>query len=84
MRKLMMKMSMSIDGFVGGPNGEADWIFKSSDEMSRAWVVELGWTAGLIIKNRDCSSLSATNLCSVFIIATVANSWSCKLCKFIR
>jgi dihydrofolate reductase len=47
-----MKMSISIDGFVGGPNGEADWIFKSSDETSRAWVVEHMRDAGLIIIGR--------------------------------
>src|SRR6476646_11867243 len=52
MRKLIMKMSMSIDGFVGGPNGENDWIFKSSDEASRAWVVEQSWAADLIIMGR--------------------------------
>ena len=52
MRKLIMKMSISIDGFVGGPNGEADWIFKSSDEESRAWVVGQTWDAGLIIMGR--------------------------------
>jgi hypothetical protein len=27
MRKLILKMSMSLDGFVGGANGEVDWIF---------------------------------------------------------
>ena len=52
MRKLMMKMSMSIDGFVSGPNGENDWIFRSSDENSRAWVVEQTKSAGLIIMGR--------------------------------
>jgi dihydrofolate reductase len=52
MRKLMMKMSMSVDGFVGGPNGEADWIFKSSDEESKAWAVEPIREAGLIIMGR--------------------------------
>ena len=52
MRKLMMKMSISVDGFVGGPNGEGDWIFRSSDETSRAWVVEKTWEAGLIIMGR--------------------------------
>jgi dihydrofolate reductase len=52
MRKLIMKMSISVDGFVGGPNGEADWIFKSSDEESRAWVVGQSWEAGLIIMGR--------------------------------
>lgn len=52
MRKLMMKMSMSIDGFVCGPNGEADWIFRSSDETSRAWSVEQNRRAGLTIMGR--------------------------------
>ena len=33
-----MKMSMSIDGFVAGPRGDNDWIFRSSDEESRAWA----------------------------------------------
>jgi dihydrofolate reductase len=48
----MMKMSISVDGFVSGPNGEADWIFKSSDEASRTWVVEHTREAGLIIMGR--------------------------------
>jgi dihydrofolate reductase len=52
MRKLMMKMSLTVDGFVCGPNGEADFIFKSSDEASRAWAVEQAWEAGLIIMGR--------------------------------
>ena len=52
MRKLIMKMSISVDGFVGGPNGENDWIFKSSDETSRAWVLEQFQEAGLMIMGR--------------------------------
>lgn len=52
MRKLMMKMSITIDGFVCGPNGENDWIFKSSDESSRAWAVSQSMDAGLIIMGR--------------------------------
>jgi dihydrofolate reductase len=52
MRKLTMKMSMSVDGFVGGPNGENDWVFKSSTEESRAWAVGRTWEAGLIIMGR--------------------------------
>jgi dihydrofolate reductase len=52
MRKLIMKMSMTIDGFVGGPNGENDWVFRSSDETSRAWSVEHSRGAGLIIMGR--------------------------------
>jgi dihydrofolate reductase len=52
MRKLMMKMSISVDGFVATANGKTDWIFKTSDETSRAWVVGLFQTAGLHIMGR--------------------------------
>jgi len=47
-----MKMSMSIDGFVGGPDGDNDWLFRSSDPESGAWAVERTWGAGLIIMGR--------------------------------
>lgn len=52
MRKLIMKMSISVDGFVAGPDGKTDWIFKSSDETSRAWVAAQTGEAGLIIMGR--------------------------------
>lgn len=47
MRKLILKMSMSLDGFVGGPNGEIDWLLRSQGEDSTAWIVESLWRAGL-------------------------------------
>ncbi|WP_205513975.1 dihydrofolate reductase family protein [Longitalea arenae] len=59
MRKLIMKMSMSVDGFVAGPNGEKDWLFKTSDEKSKAWAVEQSWDAGLIIMGRKSFELMA-------------------------
>lgn len=49
MRKLILKMSISADGFVGGPNGEIDWIFRSMDEDVTAWTVETLWHAGVHI-----------------------------------
>ena len=52
MCKLIMKMSITVDGFVAGPNGEADWIFRSSDETSRAWSLERSYDADLIIMGR--------------------------------
>ena len=52
MRKLIMKMSVSIDGFVSDPNGKNDWVFRSSDEASRAWSVGQTVEAGLIIMGR--------------------------------
>lgn len=38
-RKLVLKMSVSLDGFVCGPNGEIDWIFRTSANDSTEWVV---------------------------------------------
>ncbi len=52
MRKLVMKMSVTVDGFVGGPNGEGDWIFRSSDETSRAWSLARSYDVSLIIMGR--------------------------------
>ena len=45
-------MSISVDGFVSAPDGKNDWIFKASDETSRAWSVAQSWEAGLIIMGR--------------------------------
>jgi dihydrofolate reductase len=47
MRRLILKMSVSIDGFVGGPSGEIDWMFKSMDESATAWIVDTLWRAGV-------------------------------------
>jgi dihydrofolate reductase len=46
MRPLLLKMSVSLDGFVGGPNGEIDWIFRSYDAGATAWTVETISRAG--------------------------------------
>lgn len=52
MRKLIMKMSISVDGFVSDANDGKDWIFKTGDEESSAWSVEKIRQAGLIIMGR--------------------------------
>lgn len=52
MRKLIMKMSVSLDGFVAGSDGQKDWIFKTGDEESLAWSVDKIRQAGLIIMGR--------------------------------
>ena len=46
MRQLILKMHISADGFVGGPNGEIDWIFKNFDAGAAAWTVATIWQAG--------------------------------------
>lgn len=40
MRKLVLRMSRSLDGFVCGPNGEMDWLFKYGSDDAKAWVIE--------------------------------------------
>jgi dihydrofolate reductase len=40
MRKVILKMSVSIDGFVGGASGGIDWIFRTTDDEATAWTVE--------------------------------------------
>jgi dihydrofolate reductase len=52
MRKLIMKMSISIDGFVCDANGGNEWIFKTGDQESLAWSVGSASQAGLIIMGR--------------------------------
>jgi dihydrofolate reductase len=47
MRRLVLKMSVSLDGFVCGPGGELDWIFRSHDSEMTAWTVEKIWQAGV-------------------------------------
>ncbi len=46
MRHLILKMSMSIDGFVSSPDGRNNWMF-GGDHEAKAWSVETLWTAGL-------------------------------------
>jgi len=47
MRKLVLKMSMSLDGFVAGPNGETDWMVRGRGPDSAAWVLETLSEAGI-------------------------------------
>ena len=48
MRELILKMSMSLDGFVGGPNSEIEWVF-GADQAAKAWTVETISNASLHI-----------------------------------
>src|SRR5882724_2516191 len=59
MRKLIMKMSMSLDGFVSDANGKNDWVFKTGDEESLAWSLAAVSEAGLIIMGRKSFEMLA-------------------------
>lgn len=38
MRKLILKMSMTLDGYVAGPEGEMDWAARTGHPEGKAWV----------------------------------------------
>jgi dihydrofolate reductase len=60
MRDLILKMSISIDGFVGGPSGELDWIFRSMDAEATVWTVESVSRAGVhIMGSRTFAAMAA-------------------------
>jgi dihydrofolate reductase len=52
MKKLVLQMQISVDGFVAGPNGELDWIFTTIDEATTNWIVERLWQADVHIMGR--------------------------------
>jgi dihydrofolate reductase len=59
MRELVLKMSMSLDGFVAGPDGDAKWVF-GADPEAKAWVLETVWNASLhIMGSRSFHDMAA-------------------------
>jgi dihydrofolate reductase len=40
MRRLVLKISVSVDGFVGAVGGDIDWIFPSLSEDATAWTLD--------------------------------------------
>ena len=49
MRDLILGMSMSLDGFVAGPNDENDWIFSTGSPDGKEWKVTSVSSAGVHI-----------------------------------
>jgi len=49
MRDLILGMSVSIDGFVAGPNDENDWIFSTGSPDGKAWKLKAVSGAGVHI-----------------------------------
>lgn len=36
---------MSLDGFVGGPNGETEWLLRNRNDVTAAWILAVLWDA---------------------------------------
>ncbi len=47
MRDVRLKMHQSLDGYVGTPTGDVDWIFATFDDEQTQWEVELLGEAGV-------------------------------------
>ncbi len=59
MRELILKMSVSIDGFVGGADGAVSWVF-DDDQEAIAWTVDTVWNASLhIMGSRTFQDMAA-------------------------
>lgn len=60
MRELILKMSISIDGFVASPDGGAKWIFDTHDDEAAEWTVKTVWDASLhIMGSRTFQDMAA-------------------------
>ena len=59
MRKLILTMSISLDSFVSGLDGDIKWVF-TGDQEAVAWKVENLWNAGLLIMGSSSFQSMAT------------------------
>jgi dihydrofolate reductase len=67
-------MTMSLDGFVCGPNGENDWQLRSRGEKGKAWVFESLSQAGLIaMGSRSFTAMAGFWQTSTDLLAPVMN-----------
>ena len=46
MRELILKMFMSLDGFVGSTDGDPSWMI-NPDPVAKAWGIERAWDTSL-------------------------------------
>ena len=54
MRKLKLQMSMTLDGFVAGPNGEGDWL--TSDDKLMELVHSLAASSDTLLMGRKMTA----------------------------
>ena len=60
--------------YVGGPNGEIDWLFKNLDEGATAWIADTIWQAGVhIMGSRTYQDMAAYWPTSTELLAAPMN-----------
>ena len=53
MRKVILQMQMSVDGFVAGSNGELDWMNFNWDDTLSNYVLELTNSVDTIVMGKN-------------------------------
>lgn len=53
MRKVVLRMNVSLDGFVAPTNGYHDWVFRSFDDELERYTVDQFWQVGTHIMGRE-------------------------------
>lgn len=56
MRKLKLQVQMTVDGFIGGSNGEMDWVSFNWDESLKKYVADLTEPVGTIVLGRNLAT----------------------------
>lgn len=73
MRDLILKMSMSLDGFVSDMEGRNTWMF-GADQEAKAWAAEALWDASLhIMGSRSFRDMAAWWPTSTDVLAAPMN-----------
>ena len=49
MRKLVLGMTVTADGFICGPNHETDWFMRTRDQSVKDWIEKSLWEGGVHI-----------------------------------
>ncbi len=52
MRKLVLGMTVTADGFVCGPNHELDWFMRTRDKSVKDWIEKSLWASDIHIMGR--------------------------------
>jgi dihydrofolate reductase len=52
MRKLILQMQCTLDGFISGPNRDLKWIFPDFDKCWENWAEDALWQAGAHLMGR--------------------------------
>lgn len=61
MRRLILQMATTLDGYIAGPNGETDWRWRSRDDGARRWIEERLREAGLHATGRRTFEVMAAH-----------------------